>query len=95
MKIQAISGVIGVEVNYLLIKGYSKSKEKQQAYREKEDEICSFKPNLNKDGKYYEYVQSNYKFDEKIATRIKVEMKQKEDKIAEMKRYYIRINQLF
>lgn len=53
--------------------------------RDKEDN-CTFKPNINRDSIYYENVKSNYKKDENIGERIKLELKAKQEKIEEKKK---------
>lgn len=64
----------------------SKIKEVRENKNRDEEDNCTFKPQINKDNRYYENVKSNYKRDDNIGERIKQEIKQKQEKIEEKKR---------
>ena len=95
-KINDISRYVGKESNLKdtsYHKGKIHTKEESAKIKEvrdnknrDEEDNCTFKPNINKDSRYYENTSSNYKNDENIGERIKNEIKMKQEKIEEKKK---------
>jgi hypothetical protein len=85
-KINEISRLVGRETNF---EELSKIKPKPISAPVDEARGCTFKPNTNKNK--FEYVQSSYKQDENIMDRIQNEMKNKTEKIEEMKKLFLLI----
>jgi hypothetical protein len=80
-KINEISRLVGRDTN---VEELSKTRAKPVSQPIDEARGCTFKPQTNKNK--FEYVHSNYKLDDNIMDRIQGEMKNKNEKIEEMKK---------
>lgn len=87
-KINDISRFVGKDNTYedlAMKKESSKTKKYRQDRNKDETYGCTFKPKINKDNKYFDNVQSNYKSDEGMLKRIQSEVRFKNERVEEIK----------
>jgi hypothetical protein len=81
-KINEISRIVGKEPSIEDLAKRNKSRGKTRVVHD-ETEGCTFKPSINQNNN----IQSAYKFDENIGDRIQKELKAKNEKVEELKKY--------